>query len=77
MEEVKRDLMKNLDFDIKDDASMASAIILMMIHVLRGEGQDLEDEEEDLETILKLTNNRWKNLPPKTTDKGKTKYNSG
>ncbi|KAG5592662.1 hypothetical protein H5410_043176 [Solanum commersonii] len=34
MEEVKRDLMKNLDFDIKDDASMASAII-QMIHVLQ------------------------------------------
>ncbi|KAG5611427.1 hypothetical protein H5410_022708 [Solanum commersonii] len=37
MEEVKKDLMKNLDIDIRDDISMISA----------------NDEEEDLETILK------------------------
>ncbi|KAG5572773.1 hypothetical protein H5410_062539 [Solanum commersonii] len=53
MEEVKKDLMKNLDFDIKDDTSMASAIYTDDT-CLGGEGQDIDDEEEDLETILKL-----------------------
>ncbi|KAG5590821.1 hypothetical protein H5410_041335 [Solanum commersonii] len=72
MEEVKRDLMKNLDFDIKDDASMASAS-----HTddtcLAGEGQDLEDEEEDLETILKRYQQQMEESSTSTTDKGKNK----
>ncbi|KAG5576759.1 hypothetical protein H5410_056893 [Solanum commersonii] len=73
MEEVKRDLMKNLDFDIKDDASMASAS-----HTddtcLAGEGQDLEDEEEDLKTILVYTNNDGRIFHQRLRTKGKTKY---
>ncbi|KAG5616548.1 hypothetical protein H5410_016372 [Solanum commersonii] len=72
MEEVKRDLMKNLDFDIKDDVSMASAS-----HTddtcLAGEGQDLEDEEEDLETILKRYQQQMEESSTSTTDKGKNK----
>ncbi|KAG5577032.1 hypothetical protein H5410_057166 [Solanum commersonii] len=55
MEEVKKDLMKNLDIDIKDDIYMVSAS-----HTneeddtcIAGEGQDVDEEEIDLETILK------------------------
>ncbi|KAG5570305.1 hypothetical protein H5410_060071 [Solanum commersonii] len=73
MEEVKRDLMKNLDFDIKDDTSMASAS-----HTddtcLAGEGQDIDDkEEEDLETILKRYQQQMEESSTSTTDKGKNK----
>ncbi|KAG5609741.1 hypothetical protein H5410_021022 [Solanum commersonii] len=53
MEEVKKDLMRNLDIDIKDDISMASAS-----HTneeddtcVAGEGQDA-DEEIDIATIF-------------------------
>ncbi|KAG5632668.1 hypothetical protein H5410_004385 [Solanum commersonii] len=55
MEEVKTDLMKNLDIDIKDDISMVSAS-----HTneesdtcIVAEGQDVDEEEIDIETILK------------------------
>ncbi|KAG5591044.1 hypothetical protein H5410_041558 [Solanum commersonii] len=55
MEEVKKDLMKNLDLDIKDDISMIS-----VSHTneeddtcVVGEGQDVDEEEIDIETILK------------------------
>ncbi|KAG5573222.1 hypothetical protein H5410_062988 [Solanum commersonii] len=72
MEEVKRDLMKNLDFDIKDDTSMASAS-----HTddtcLAGEGQDIDDEEEDLETILKRYQHQMEESSTSATDKGKNK----
>ncbi|KAG5630193.1 hypothetical protein H5410_001910 [Solanum commersonii] len=72
MEEVKNDLMKNLDFDIKDDTSMASAS-----HTddtcLAGEGQDIDDEEEDLETILKRYQQQMEESSTGTTDKGKNK----
>ncbi|KAG5579928.1 hypothetical protein H5410_050555 [Solanum commersonii] len=49
MEEVKKDLMKNLDIDIKDDISMASVIptMRMMPHTL---------------SSAKFNNN-WKNFP--------------
>uniref|UniRef100_M1DUC6 Uncharacterized protein n=1 Tax=Solanum tuberosum TaxID=4113 RepID=M1DUC6_SOLTU len=54
MEEVKKDLMRNLDINIKDDISMASAS-----HTneeddtcAAGEGQDV-DEEIDIEAILR------------------------
>ncbi|KAG5589385.1 hypothetical protein H5410_039899 [Solanum commersonii] len=55
MEEVKKDLMKNLDFEIKDDISMISASHTNEEEdaCIAGEGQDVDDEEEDLETILK------------------------
>ncbi|KAG5605611.1 hypothetical protein H5410_027103 [Solanum commersonii] len=56
MEEVKKDLMKNLDFDIKDDISMVSASHTNEEDAcITGEGQqDVDDDEEiDLETILK------------------------
>ncbi|KAG5607609.1 hypothetical protein H5410_029101 [Solanum commersonii] len=55
MEEVKKDLMKNLDFDIKDDISMVSASHTNEEEdtCIAGEGQEVDDEEEDLETILK------------------------
>ncbi|KAG5592751.1 hypothetical protein H5410_043265 [Solanum commersonii] len=59
MEEVKKDLMKNLDIDIRDDISMISAShtnededAYVGGDCLGGEGQP-DDEEEDLETILK------------------------
>ncbi|KAG5574006.1 hypothetical protein H5410_063772 [Solanum commersonii] len=54
MEKVKKDLMKNLVFDIKDDISMVSASHTNEEEdaCITGEGQDV-DEEEDLETILK------------------------
>ncbi|KAG5587050.1 hypothetical protein H5410_047484 [Solanum commersonii] len=72
MEEVKRDLMKNLDFDIKDDTSMTSAS-----HTddtcLVGEGQHIDDEEEDLETILKRYQQQMEESSTGTTDKGKNK----
>ncbi|KAG5596557.1 hypothetical protein H5410_037789 [Solanum commersonii] len=55
MEEVKKDLIKNLDIDIKDDTYMASAS-----HTneeddtcIAGEGQDVDEDEIDIETILK------------------------
>ncbi|KAG5592391.1 hypothetical protein H5410_042905 [Solanum commersonii] len=58
MEEVKKDLMKNLDIDIRDDISMISAS-----HTNEDEdayvggdclgGERQPDDEEDLETILK------------------------
>ncbi|KAG5570671.1 hypothetical protein H5410_060437 [Solanum commersonii] len=55
MEEVKKDLMKNLDIDIKDDMSMVSANHTNEEEdaCIAGEGQDVDDEEIDLETILK------------------------
>ncbi|KAG5616227.1 hypothetical protein H5410_016051 [Solanum commersonii] len=55
MEEVKKDLMKNLDFDIKDDISMVFANHTNEEEdaCIAREGQDADDEEEDLETILK------------------------
>ncbi|KAG5632037.1 hypothetical protein H5410_003754 [Solanum commersonii] len=55
MEEVKKDLMKNLNFDIKDDISMVSASHTNEEEdaCIAGEGQDVDNEEEDLETILK------------------------
>jgi len=72
MEEVKKDLMKNLDFDIKDDTSMASAS-----HTddtcLAGEAQDIDDDEEDLETILKRYQQQMEESSVYTTDKGKDK----
>ncbi|KAH0639774.1 hypothetical protein KY285_036360 [Solanum tuberosum] len=72
MEEVKKDLIKNLDFDIKDDTSMASAS-----HTddtcLAGEAQDIDDEEEDLETILKRYQQQMEESSIYTTDKGKDK----
>ncbi|KAG5571638.1 hypothetical protein H5410_061404 [Solanum commersonii] len=56
MEEVKRDLVKNLDLDIRDDISMASAS-----HTnnddeacMAGEAQsDNSNEEIDIDALLK------------------------
>ncbi|KAG5615880.1 hypothetical protein H5410_015704, partial [Solanum commersonii] len=48
MEEVKKDLMKNLDIDMKDDISMASTSHTNKeddVTCLAGEGQDDNDEE--------------------------------
>ncbi|KAG5572367.1 hypothetical protein H5410_062133 [Solanum commersonii] len=55
MEEVKKDLIKNLDIDIKDDTSMASASNTNEEDdtCIAGEGQDVDEEEIDIETILK------------------------
>ncbi|KAG5590636.1 hypothetical protein H5410_041150 [Solanum commersonii] len=55
MEEVKKDLMKNHDFDIKYDISMVSASHTNEEEdaCIAGEGQNVDDEDEDLETILK------------------------
>ncbi|KAG5605751.1 hypothetical protein H5410_027243 [Solanum commersonii] len=56
MEEVKKDLIKNLDIDIKDDISMMSASHTNEEEdaCIAGEGQDVDEKEIDLETILKL-----------------------
>ncbi|KAH0765001.1 hypothetical protein KY285_000872 [Solanum tuberosum] len=57
MEEVKKDLMKNLDIEIKDDISMVSTS-----HTnddddnacIAGEGQDVDSNEEiDIEALLR------------------------
>ncbi|KAG5632683.1 hypothetical protein H5410_004400 [Solanum commersonii] len=60
MEEVKKDLMKNLDIDIKDDISMASAS-----HTneeddtcIAGEGQDVDEEEIDIDQTLSTITRR-------------------
>ncbi|KAG5595776.1 hypothetical protein H5410_037008 [Solanum commersonii] len=76
MEEVKKDLMKNLDFDIKDDISMVS-----VSHTneeedvcITGEGQQEIDDETDLETILKRYQQQLEeSSSASTTGKGKEK----
>ncbi|KAG5632676.1 hypothetical protein H5410_004393 [Solanum commersonii] len=76
MEEVKKDLLKNLDIDIKDDISMASAS-----HTneesdtcIAGEGQDVGEEEIDIETILKRYQQKLEeSSSTSTTGKGKEK----
>ncbi|KAG5581700.1 hypothetical protein H5410_052327 [Solanum commersonii] len=76
MEEVKKDLMKNLDIDIKDDISMASAS-----HTneeddscIAGEGQDVDKKEIDIETILKHYQQQIEeSSSTSTTGKGKEK----
>ncbi|KAG5572332.1 hypothetical protein H5410_062098 [Solanum commersonii] len=76
MEEVKKDLMKNLDIDIKDDISMTSAS-----HTnekddtcIAGEGQDVAEEEIVIETILKRYQQQIEeSSSTSTTDKGKEK----
>jgi len=56
MEEVKRDLMKNLDVELKDDTSMVSASHTNDENeetCLAGEGQNVDsDEEINIEAIL-------------------------
>ncbi|KAG5615646.1 hypothetical protein H5410_015470 [Solanum commersonii] len=77
MEEVKKDLMKNLDFDIKDDISMISASHTNEEEdaCIAGEGQqDVDDEEIDLETILKRYQQQLEeSSSASTTGKGKEK----
>jgi len=80
MEEVKKDLMRNLDIDIKDDISMVSTS-----HTndddkeddtcIAGEGQDIDDEEIDLETILQRYQQQLEESSSASTtgDKGKGK----
>ncbi|KAG5581147.1 hypothetical protein H5410_051774 [Solanum commersonii] len=75
MEEVKKDLTKNLDLDIKDDISMALAS-----HTneeddtcIAGKGQD-DEEKIDIETILKRYQQQLEESSSKsTTRKGKEK----
>ncbi|KAH0765002.1 hypothetical protein KY285_000873 [Solanum tuberosum] len=56
MEEVKKDLMKNLDIEIKDDIFMASASHTNVYDdnvCIAGEGQDADSNEEiDIEALL-------------------------
>ncbi|KAG5577380.1 hypothetical protein H5410_057514 [Solanum commersonii] len=56
MEEVKKDLMKNLDIDIKDDITMASTSHTNdedEANCLAGEGQDADSNEEiNIDTLL-------------------------
>ncbi|KAH0729870.1 hypothetical protein KY289_001058 [Solanum tuberosum] len=56
MEEVKKDLMKNLDIEIKDDIFMASASHINVDDdnaCIAGEGQDADSNEEiDIEALL-------------------------
>ncbi|KAG5616239.1 hypothetical protein H5410_016063 [Solanum commersonii] len=78
MEEVKKDLMKNLDIDIKDDISMVSASHTNKEEdaCIAGEGQDVDEEEVDLETILKRYQQQLEeSSSASTTDKGKGKIN--
>ncbi|KAG5609786.1 hypothetical protein H5410_021067 [Solanum commersonii] len=75
MEEVKKDLMRNLDIDIKDDISMAS-----VSHTneeddtcAASEGEDV-DEEIDIETILQNYQQQIEESSSTTTaGKGKEK----
>ncbi|KAG5590173.1 hypothetical protein H5410_040687 [Solanum commersonii] len=75
MEEVKKDLMRNLDIDIKDDISMATGS-----HTneeddtcVVGEGQDV-DEEIDIEVILRNYQQQIEeSSSTSTTGKGKEK----
>ncbi|KAG5572770.1 hypothetical protein H5410_062536 [Solanum commersonii] len=76
MEEVKKDLMKNLDIDSKDDMSMvfASHTNEEEDACIAGEGQDVDDEEIDLETILKRYQQQLEeSSSASTTGKGKEK----
>ncbi|KAG5572771.1 hypothetical protein H5410_062537 [Solanum commersonii] len=76
MEEVKKDLMKNLDIDIKDDMSMVSASHTNEEEdaCIAREGQDIDDEEIDLETILKRYQQQLEeSSSASTTGKGKEK----
>ncbi|KAG5632979.1 hypothetical protein H5410_004696 [Solanum commersonii] len=76
MEEVKKDLLKNLDLEIKDDISIALAS-----HTneeddtcIVGEGQDVDEEEIDIETILKRYQQQIEeSFTASTTGKGKEK----
>ncbi|KAG5601040.1 hypothetical protein H5410_032410 [Solanum commersonii] len=77
MEEVKKDLIKNLDIDMKDDMSMVSASHTNKEEdaCIAGEGQqDVDDEEIDLETILKRYQQQIEeSSSTSTTGKGKEK----
>ncbi|KAG5601416.1 hypothetical protein H5410_032786 [Solanum commersonii] len=76
MEEVKKDLMKNLDIDIKDDISMVAASHTNEEEdaCIAGEGQDVDEEEIDLETILKCYQQQLEESSSgSTTGKGKEK----
>ncbi|KAH0729869.1 hypothetical protein KY289_001057 [Solanum tuberosum] len=78
MEEVKKDLMKNLDIEIKDDISMASTS-----HTnddddnacIAGEGQDAYSNEEiDIEALLRNYQQQIEeSSSTNTTVKGKNK----
>ncbi|KAG5568366.1 hypothetical protein H5410_064619 [Solanum commersonii] len=77
MEEVKKDLMKNLHIDIKDDISMVSASHTNEEEdacIAREGKQDVDDEEINLETILKRYQQQLEeSSSASTTDKGKGK----
>ncbi|KAG5631644.1 hypothetical protein H5410_003361 [Solanum commersonii] len=76
MEEVKKDLMKNLDIDIKDDISMVSTSHTNEEEdaCIAGEGQYVDEEEIDLETILKRYQQQLEEFSSaSTTGKGKEK----
>jgi len=65
MEEVKRDLMKNLDIDIRDDISMASASHTNDDEELcmAREAQSADSNEEiDIDTFSKNSKTKWKDL---------------
>jgi len=76
MEEVKRDLMKNLDIDIRDDISMASAS-----HTnddeescMAGEAQSANSNEEiDIDTLLQRLQDQVEESSSNTACKGKGK----
>jgi len=76
MEEVKRDLIKNLDIDIRDDISMASAS-----HInnddeacMAGEAQsDNTNDEIDIDALLRKFQEQMEESSDKATCKGKDK----
>ncbi|KAH0762853.1 hypothetical protein KY290_018926 [Solanum tuberosum] len=76
MEEVKRDLMNNLDIDIRDDISMASAN-----HTnddeelcLAGEAQSANSNEDiDIDTLLQRLQDQVEESSSNTACKGKGK----
>ncbi|KAG5580071.1 hypothetical protein H5410_050698 [Solanum commersonii] len=74
MEELKRDLMKNLDIDIRDDISMASAS-----HTnddeescMAGEAQSANSNEEiDIDTLFQRLKHQVEEISSNTVCKGK------
>uniref|UniRef100_M1DT42 Uncharacterized protein n=1 Tax=Solanum tuberosum TaxID=4113 RepID=M1DT42_SOLTU len=77
MEEVKKDLMKNLDIEIKDDISMVSASHTNEKddNCIAGNGKDVDSNKEiDIETLLQNYQRQIEeSSSTSTTVKGKNK----
>ncbi|KAG5579925.1 hypothetical protein H5410_050552 [Solanum commersonii] len=76
MEEVKRDLMRNLDIDVRDDVSMASASHTNDDEELcmAGEAQSANSNEEiDINTLLQRLQDQVEESSNNTPGKDKEK----